>query len=187
MEGVRSLAHSHLFSSNGIERANYRQSCSRQKLTVQGLLPWEGWKTFLLFLITLLLFVIEYDPIALMEENIMHSMSQQHFPSGTADSKESSQTPWRNIPPPRWGYELHLPIPAGVTFWYGPVLKVHLRLEDEFSMQHKYLEAWCSKMEASHRSLEFQQLGDLKLSFGSTGKRKMLTHPNAMAHLRSSQ
>lgn len=46
-----------------------------------------------------MLFVIEYDPIALMEENIMHSMSQQHFLPGTADSKVRSQTLRRNIPP----------------------------------------------------------------------------------------
>jgi len=65
--------------------------------------------------------MIEYDPIALMEENIMHSVSQQHFLPGTADSKESSQTLCRNIPPPRWGSGLQPPIP-GASPWDGPVL-----------------------------------------------------------------
>lgn len=65
--------------------------------------------------------MIDYDPIALMEENIMHSMSQQHFPPGTADSKESSQTLCR-IPLLSWESGLPPPIPAGTSPWDGLVL-----------------------------------------------------------------
>lgn len=65
--------------------------------------------------------MIDYDPIALMEENIMHSMSQQHFPPRTADSRESSQTFCR-IPLTRWEPGLHPPIPACASPWDGPVL-----------------------------------------------------------------
>lgn len=88
----------------------------------------------MVFLITFVLFGIEYDPVALMEENIMHSMSQQHFLPGTADSKVRSQTLRRNIPP------LDEDLDCNRQYLLVPPLEVEYECNMEPSKVHSRLE-----------------------------------------------
>lgn len=82
--------------------------------------------------------MIDYDPVALMEENIIHSMSQQHFLPEQLTAKKVPKLSaeiflsldenldcihqYLLVPP--------LEMDMSLSDWHMELSKVHLRLED---------------------------------------------------------
>lgn len=182
-----------------MKAAIYRQSCSKQKLTGSpGFVTLREIENILGFLNKHSVVCDWLWSNCSMEENIMHSMSQQHFPPGTDDSKESSQTLCRT-PFPRWEPGLHPPVPACASPWGGPVLVWLACGTIQGSFEVRRHNSMCSKstwelMQKKKQKSVTEVHSASACSSGwelqnevldRTGNRRMLPTPNGWAHLRS--
>lgn len=135
-----------------MKAAIYRQSCSKQKLTGSpGFVTLREIENILGFLNKHSVVCDWLWSNCSMEENIMHSMSQQHFPPGTDDSKVPKLSAellsldenldcihqYLLVPP--------LEVDLYLSDWHVEPSKVHLRLEDTTQCAAKALGSWCRR------------------------------------------